>query len=65
MIVAHNEARRLQILSRSIGIVVGVYMLCSLIDLPRHYLFKILKVEERFIALEERLKQKIKGKMHP
>ena len=45
-----------------IGTVIGIYLLCSLIDIIRHYLFKILKVKERLNALELSIKQKINSK---
>ena len=39
-----------------IGAVISIYVLCSGIDLIRHYLFKALKLKERLNNLENRLK---------
>lgn len=41
-----------------LGIVIGIYLLCTAIDLIRHYLFKALKLKERFERLELRIRKK-------
>lgn len=51
-----------QMIPLIIGIVIGIYLLCSFIDLLRHYLFKILKVKERLNILELSIIKKISSK---
>lgn len=38
-----------------LGATLGIYLACSVIDLPRHYLFKALKLKKRLSQLEDRL----------
>lgn len=45
-----------------IGVIIGIYMLCSFIDLIRHYLFKILRIKEKLNTLEISMKQKINSR---
>lgn len=42
-----------------LGIIIGVYLLCSLIDLIRYYLFKWLRIKERLELVELKLKNLI------
>ena len=41
-----------------LGVVIAVYLTCTLIDLIRHYLFKVLKLKERLYSLENRFKNR-------
>ena len=43
----------------AVGVAVGIYLVCSLIDLLRLYLFKWLKVKPRLAKLEDRIKERI------
>ncbi len=45
-----------------VGIVVGIFAACSLLDLFRHYLFKAVKLKERLELLEIKVKKKIADK---
>jgi hypothetical protein len=44
----------------ALGITVALYLACSLIDLPRHYLFASLRLKKRLCDLEDKLMTKIK-----
>ncbi|MBQ6432186.1 MAG: acyltransferase [Oscillospiraceae bacterium] len=37
----------------------GIYLICSLIDLVRIQVFKLLKIKQRCLALEEKLKRRV------
>jgi hypothetical protein len=39
----------------SIGIALGIYLFCSVIDLPRHFLFAALKLKNRLLKLEGKM----------
>ncbi len=42
----------------TLGIVLGIYVFCSLIDIPRHLLFSALKLKKRLAAIEEKITSK-------
>ena len=44
----------------ALGITAAIFLSCSLADLPRHYLFKSLKVKKRLSDLEDRIMNKLK-----
>ena len=44
----------------ALGITVALYLACSLIDLPRHYLFASLRLKKRLCDLEDKLMTRIK-----
>ena len=44
----------------TLGITAAIYLVCSLIDIPRHLLFSALKLKKRLSGLEDRLADKIK-----
>ena len=44
------------------GFVAGIFILCSAIDLIRHYLFKAVRLKERLDYLEIKIKERIAGK---
>ena len=46
-----------------IGCVVGIYLLCSLLDLIRFWSFKILKVKYHLSIIEDRIKNKLYQKI--
>lgn len=43
----------------AVGVAVGIYLICSAIDLLRLYLFKWLKVKPRLAKLEEHIKDRL------
>jgi hypothetical protein len=43
------------------GIVFGIYVCCSIIDIPRHLLFSALKLKKRLAAIEAKLTSKNEG----
>ncbi len=48
-----------QVVPTVLGIVIAIYLICSIIDLGRHYLFTKLDVKNRLIRSEEKLKKKL------
>ena len=51
-----------QMILSILGIVIGIYLLCSFIDIIRHYLFLILRIKERLFLLEIKIRNKILDK---
>lgn len=43
-----------------LGVTFGIYLFCSLIDLPRHFLFSALKLKKRLSGFENRIAEKLK-----
>ena len=57
-----GEMNTPMMLLTTIGVAVGIYLVCSAIDLIRLYLFKWLKVKPRLEKLENNIKEKIKNR---
>ena len=45
----------------TLGIAAGIYLFCSIIDIPRHLLFSALKLKEKLSSLERRITGKTEG----
>jgi hypothetical protein len=56
----HAPKEETERLFSALGITVALYLACSLIDLPRHYLFASLRLKKRLCDLEDKLMTKIK-----
>lgn len=47
-----------------VGVGIVVYLLCSIIDIPREYLFKLFKIKQKIISNEEKTKKYLKVKLN-